>query len=202
MASREGYSPAGRIPQRARGHERREAVIDAACAILAEAGEEALTLHAAAQRASSSVGSMYHFFSDRQQLLRAVAERHRDALSEVATLARKIPAETWRTMPAAEAIAILFREPLAYFVAHPDALIVHHLQDAGPAQAFQSLLTRVMRARLGDEAGPAAAGTVYAVATGTLFYLPAMRETVLPHDAIDIEGVLTAYLERIERRPA
>jgi AcrR family transcriptional regulator len=199
MASREGYSPSGRIPQRARGRERREAVIDAACAILREAGEEALTLHAAAQRARSSIGSMYHFFADRDQLLRSVADRHRDAMMRVAAPSRKVPLEAWRSMTAAQVIAVLFHDPLVYFVAHPDALIVHHLQDTGPAEAFQGLLRRVMCARLGDAAGPAAAATLYAVSTGTLMYLRPMRATLLPADQVDIEGALVAYLERIER---
>ncbi|MBV9840582.1 MAG: TetR/AcrR family transcriptional regulator [Sphingomonadaceae bacterium] len=199
MATREGYSPSGRIPQRARGRERREAVIDAACAILTDAGEEALTLHAAALRANSSIGSMYHFFSDRDQLLRAVADRHRDALTRLAAPSRRLTLDAWRNMDAAQVIDVLFREPIDYFVAHPDALIVHHLQDTGPARSFQSLLLRIMRARLGAAEGERVAATLYAVSTGTLAYLRGMRETLLPHDSIDIGGALIAYLERIER---
>lgn len=173
-------------------------MIDAASAILAELGEESLSLHAVAQRTGSSVGSMYHFFADREQLLRAVADRHQEMMADINAPSRAIPPETWRTMPARELIRTLFDAPLEYLVAHPDALVVQRLSDAGPASEFRELLTRIMRARLGDVHGPRIAATLYAVSTGTLVHLHEMRRTRLLHENIDIPEVLTAWLRHVE----
>lgn len=198
MTSPAVYSPSGRIPQRAHGRQRREAMIDAASAILAELGEEGLTLHAVAQRAKSSVGSMYHFFSDKDQLLRAVADRHHEAMMRITAPNRDVASDQWRTMSATDLIGRLFKAPLTYLVAHPDALLVQHLQDADAAGAFHELLVEIMCERVGEKQGPRLASTLYAVSTGTLFHLRELRSTGLMPEGIDISGVLTAYLEHIE----
>jgi len=202
MSSRATYSPSGRIPQRTHGHLRREAMIDAASAILSEIGEDGLTLHAAAQRANSSVGSMYHFFSDRDQLLRAVADRHRTALCEITAPNHDIPPQDWQAMPADALIRRLFQAPLDYFAAHPDALVTEYLQDAGPSAAFQALLLRIMQSRYGEAQGTRLAATLYAVSTGTITHVCEMRKTGVMPETIDIPGVLIAYLERAERDAA
>lgn len=192
------YSPIGRMPQRALGRQRREAILDAASQILVEVGEEGLTLAAAAQRARTSVGSMYHFFADRQQLLRAVADRHRVALVNLTAPAREIRADIWRVMSPGEVVRTLFHDPLAYFVDHPDALVLHHLQDPQASVDFQILLLEVLTARNGPDRGPQIAATLYAVSTGTLFYLREMQSTCMADKDVDIEGVLIAFLQQAE----
>src|SRR5260363_107927 len=67
---------AARAPRQARGRERREQLLDAAAALIAESGLAAVSMHAAAQRAGASIGSAYHFFRDKDQMLDALAERH------------------------------------------------------------------------------------------------------------------------------
>ena len=202
MSTEPVYSQLGRMPQRVRGRERRDAIIDAACAILAENGEEALTLRAVAHRADTSIGSMYHFFSDREQLLHAVADRHREALEKITAPMWAIPSALWTSMNAADVIQALFHAPLAYYLANPDALVVHHRQDSGNTLDFQRLLLKIMRERLGASVGSGVAATLYAVSTGTLFFMREMQSTAMATDAISLEQVLIAFLEKAEDQPA
>lgn len=51
-------------------------ILDAAANILANEGSDHLTMNEVARRAGISPGSLYQFFSDRQQLLATLAERY------------------------------------------------------------------------------------------------------------------------------
>lgn len=66
-------------PVQARGARRLDALLDAAEAIIVEGGFESLTLTAVAERSGSSIGSLYRFFSKKEQLLEAIALRLGDA---------------------------------------------------------------------------------------------------------------------------
>jgi len=62
--------------RQARGLLRIGRILDAASGILATEGAEGLTMNEVARRAGISPGSLYQFFSDRQQLLATLAERY------------------------------------------------------------------------------------------------------------------------------
>lgn len=64
-----------RRPTQPRGARRVEAILDAACVLLAESGYDALTLTDVAERSGSAIGSLYRFFSNKDQLVDAVADR-------------------------------------------------------------------------------------------------------------------------------
>jgi AcrR family transcriptional regulator len=64
-----------RKPSQTRGERRVEAIVDAAAALLAEVGYEALTLTDVAERSGSAIGSLYQYFSNKDQLVDAVADR-------------------------------------------------------------------------------------------------------------------------------
>lgn len=53
-----------------------EAIIDATARVLSEEGLERLTTNRVAERAGVSVGSLYQYFGNRDELVMAVAERH------------------------------------------------------------------------------------------------------------------------------
>jgi AcrR family transcriptional regulator len=61
--------------RQARGLARIEAILDAAAAVVAESGPEALSMNEVARRAGISPGSLYQFFSDKRALLVALTER-------------------------------------------------------------------------------------------------------------------------------
>lgn len=65
-----------RRPKQERGEKRVEELLDAAAEVIAEVGVEATTTNAIADRADASVGSLYHFFPNKDAIIRALAARY------------------------------------------------------------------------------------------------------------------------------
>lgn len=65
-----------RRPTQLRGAVRVDRLLDACGELLDEVGYDALTTRAVAARAGSSIGSLYRFFGDKGQLVRAFGERN------------------------------------------------------------------------------------------------------------------------------
>ena len=63
------------VPQQERSHKRYQAILDAAAEVFAERGVEAATTQEIAERADTSIGSVYRFFADKQALFQAVVDR-------------------------------------------------------------------------------------------------------------------------------
>ncbi|MCU0650332.1 MAG: TetR/AcrR family transcriptional regulator [Gemmatimonadaceae bacterium] len=69
--------PAGqRAPSQDRGQRRVDSILDAASELFAEQGVDAVSVNAIAQRAGSSVGSLYHFFPNKDAIVEALAARY------------------------------------------------------------------------------------------------------------------------------
>ncbi|MDQ3031577.1 MAG: TetR/AcrR family transcriptional regulator [Myxococcota bacterium] len=64
-----------RVPVQARSRKRYDAILDAAAEVFAEGGFEVATVEAIAERAATSIGSVYQFFPNKVALFDAVAER-------------------------------------------------------------------------------------------------------------------------------
>ena len=69
-----------RTPKQERGQDRVDALLNAAAALLAEGGIEALTTNAVAARAETHIGSLYHFFPNKEAILQALSARYLDDL--------------------------------------------------------------------------------------------------------------------------
>ena len=69
-----------REPTQARSKERVARILDAAAALIDEAGLEAATTNAIAERAALPVGTIYQFFPNREAVLHALLGRQLDAL--------------------------------------------------------------------------------------------------------------------------
>jgi AcrR family transcriptional regulator len=189
-----------RAPRQARGRERREQLLDAAAAIIAESGIVAVSMHAAAQRAGASIGSVYHFFRDRDQMLAALAERHDAQLKPAfARVLQRGDAE-WAELSPADVIEQLIGWAIHYFARHPDAVATLDLRDNAVHAEFNDLINRVMRIRLGDALATSAATTFDAVCLGTLLLTreqdPASRDIVVAA----LPEMLTAYLVALEAK--
>lgn len=63
------------VPQQERSQRRYDAILDAGAAVFAERGVEAATMQEIAERAETSIGSVYRFFADKEALFRAVVDR-------------------------------------------------------------------------------------------------------------------------------
>ncbi len=75
-------------PQQRRSQERVERILDAAARLLEDRGVEALSTRAVAERAGVSIGSLYRFFADVDDVLEAVARRYVAGLRESLAAAR------------------------------------------------------------------------------------------------------------------
>ncbi len=66
-----------RLPQQHRGQKRVEQILDAAEALIAELGLEGVTTNSIAERAGSSMGSLYHFFpGGKDAVIEALGRRY------------------------------------------------------------------------------------------------------------------------------
>jgi AcrR family transcriptional regulator len=71
------------VRRQARGLARIAAILDAAEAVIAEAGYAAATTNAIAARAGMSPGSLYQFFRNKDEILDALVERYYEELGSV-----------------------------------------------------------------------------------------------------------------------
>jgi AcrR family transcriptional regulator len=91
-----------RAPQQGRSQERVKAILDAAAQLFAEVGYEAATTNAIAQRAETRIGSLYHFFPNKEAILRALAEEYLQDIRDFS--ARVFASEEAATIPLPEFI--------------------------------------------------------------------------------------------------
>jgi len=191
--------PTARSPQRSNGIKRREAILNAAAEIIMEHGIGGLTLHATANRAKSSIGSMYHIFSDKEELLDTLRERHRTSMNEMMAKVRTITEVEWQNMNASDVIDTLFGTPIRYYSEFPFALELHQLHEGQVIDTFMALVESVITLRLGVIQGPRVARMLYAISTGTLSFILDIQGTQRRPMVKDIPAVLEAYLAAEER---
>lgn len=67
--------PKRRVPRQERSRRRVEGLLDAAARLVVERGVEALTTRGIAEAAGAPVASLYQYFSDKEDVLLALAER-------------------------------------------------------------------------------------------------------------------------------
>ena len=86
-----------RVPTQERAKKRVEAILDAAAEIFVDVGYDSATVDAIAERAETSVGSIYQFFPNKQALFEALAERCIGRSKEIfgAVLTPKVLAAGW-----------------------------------------------------------------------------------------------------------
>ena len=76
-----------RIPRQARAAGTVEAILEGAAQVLEAGGMAVFTTNAVAERAGVSIGTLYQYFTDKQALLRAIAERElKETLTNVARI--------------------------------------------------------------------------------------------------------------------
>jgi AcrR family transcriptional regulator len=119
---------ARRQPQQERGERRVGAILDAAAEVIAEVGVEAATTNAIAERAGAAVGSLYHFFPNKEAIIRALAARYEAELREISRQAMPAAAQQLSTALMAEAII----EPLARFMERNPAYLPVFYATADP----------------------------------------------------------------------
>lgn len=78
-----GNKPSGaRLPRQERAQHKVELILEAAMRLLAKGGFAALTTNAVAETAGVSIGTLYQYFSNKEAILDALAEREMAQLSQ------------------------------------------------------------------------------------------------------------------------
>jgi AcrR family transcriptional regulator len=195
-----------REPLQARGRARIEAVLDATAELLVEKGLEGVTMHGAARRAQTPIGSMYHFFPDRDSLLTALWDRHIAAFGEMEDELAKTDTETWKALSAEAVIDRIMTPHIRYFEQHPDCLILMSVMphDDQKGKRKSDMLRRVLDARMpGVKPSERAlyVEMIRALAGGALAVKlrPALGDVQLAQRYLrEVKRALSAYLAAVE----
>lgn len=78
--SPESDARASRAPQQERGQRRVDQILDAAESVFSELGVDGASMQLIADRAGSSVGSLYHFFPNKDAVVDALGARYAEAI--------------------------------------------------------------------------------------------------------------------------
>ena len=114
-----GAPPVARhAPTQRRSQERLARIARAAGELCAQLGADAVTMEAIAERAETSIGSLYRFYPNRDALLEAVAERYVTDLHAVLD-GEEGAAESLAALPIGELVDAILEPFLAFHRAHP-----------------------------------------------------------------------------------
>jgi len=111
-----------RAPQQERGQRRVDQILDAAEAAFAELGVGDSTMQVIADRAGSSIGSLYHFFPNKEAIVEALGARYADAIR--ATNERAMPLELAH-LPAEQLFERIFDAQVEFIERTPAFNAVH-----------------------------------------------------------------------------
>lgn len=113
-----------RVPQQARGHDRRNCILDGCARLIVRSGRTALTMNLIAKESGAAIGSLYHFFPNKEAVLNALRLRHVQAISELMQDIRGISAEEWITCSTESMVQKLTMPLVTYLAANPDCLVI------------------------------------------------------------------------------
>jgi AcrR family transcriptional regulator len=146
-----------RNPSQARAVQTVEIILDAAAQILDRDGEKAATTNNVAERAGFSIGTLYQYFSNRDEILIALAEREQQRLAKrMATLIGQV--ELKKGLDSArDLIGALVRSIKGRRNAKRYFALLASLRDSGRRRALEDEFAEVLAEtwnRMGDDRGP------------------------------------------------
>lgn len=198
-----GLPAAPRRPQQERGQRRFDAILDATAGLVAEEGVSGVTMNAIAKRSSTTVGSLYHFFPDRDAVYLALLERHGERIGErFATL------ETldWSALTVEQSVTRFVDVVFSYILEFPDLMPLAawvdvvfpaHQRHEGPEELLLRVTGRMIAAHA-HGAAPAdrAAHTAMVMSAIEGAIARWQRERSQPPEVVqrELERMLVAYL--------
>ncbi|MBB4637455.1 TetR/AcrR family transcriptional regulator [Longimicrobium terrae] len=115
--------PGCRAPQRAPGHRRVDAILDAASSVIMTDGLEGLSMDAIVKRSGTSKSSLYHFFRDIGAVTEALLDRHALTLREL-NQERVSAVVEWERLTLEDAVDEFMEPMVGYATEHPDFLVL------------------------------------------------------------------------------
>jgi AcrR family transcriptional regulator len=191
-----------RPPTQARGLARVDTILNAAAGLITDDGLAGVTMHALARRSRTSIGSLYHFFPDRESVLDALRQRHLSATRDISQRLGSEPAEAWRKDSAGLVIERVVTPFVTYLRGHADYLqLMRERMSEEDGADFIHVIRRVLEARLPELESDQRDDYVlmlHLIASGVmnagLQVDPGRAEVYLR----EIPRAMTAYLETIE----
>ncbi|GAB4062176.1 TetR/AcrR family transcriptional regulator [Uliginosibacterium sediminicola] len=179
-----------------------DAILDAAAELVAVEGLAAVSMHSLARRARSSIGSLYHFFADREAVLNALRERHLLVMRQITQQLAQTPDALWQQYTAEAVILHLLSPYIAYIRAHADFLVlVNGRVPREDGADFVRTILHVLQLRLpalSSERAADYAAMLHAMAAGAMhvgFEIEPARAEVYMRE---IPRAMAAYLSQIE----
>jgi AcrR family transcriptional regulator len=196
-------TPKRRVPRQDRSRRRVEGLLDAAARLVVERGVDALTTRDIAEAAGAPVASLYQYFSDKEDVLLALAQRDMDEMDaqvgedlaqvEVLSVASLVRV----TMMAFVSVYHRRRAFVEIYLRGRTNLAVHRFGREHNARVAQMLRAYAVDAGLADpELSPVVAQL--AVEVGDRVFQLAYEEDADGDRELIEEGIalVTAYLER------
>lgn len=197
-----------RSPQQARGRERVSAILDACARMIVLGGAAQVTMHGIAREAGTSIGSLYHFFSDKQRVLEALGERHIESLAVITDELMAIEDSVWAAQNAEGVIARLILPVLQYTERHRDLVSLifpldgaDRLSNPDLRLRIEGIYMRVLQLRLPNATADAHQTYVLAMIGLPMGAFQIAQENSAVSRRILIEEIpraLTAYLKALE----
>jgi AcrR family transcriptional regulator len=184
-ASPENQANNRRIPTQERAKERARRIIDAASHVFAEVGFEAATMEGIAERAGTSIGSIYQFFPNKLALFHALARSYHEKVRVFFDLLL--------------GGALIERPWTEILDAGIDALVLFHEQEVGFRAVWVGLQVTPEVVAEGEAINREVATRIRAVLEAKLPGLPAKLRPVVATMMVEI---LTTMLIVSARRPA
>lgn len=192
-----------RLPTQPRGRARVDAILDATARIIAEQDLAALTMHGIARQASTSIGSLYHFFPNLASVLEALVARHETRIQRIKADLVAVPRETWQALSVADAVEQLISPYVEYARQYPDFFPLMHGRRSPANEAnFTEVLARVLAARLPELSAAAVdrhAAMLHAMASGTVHVAYLLEPEQMAFYMKEIPRAVAAYLADLER---
>jgi AcrR family transcriptional regulator len=137
-----------RKPCQARGQQRVEAILEAAGALVATEGSvSGLTMHKLAEAAQTSIGSLYHFFPDKDCVIAALEENHSLAFTRIVGDLALLPDAEWLPLNAQEVINRVFEPFFRYANAHQEVFHLDCGRDHKNEPTLRNLFDKILKLR-------------------------------------------------------
>lgn len=134
-----------RVPQQARGRERTNRILEGCARLIVRSGRAALTMNLIAKESGTAIGSLYHFFPNKEAVLGALRLRHVQAINDLMQVIRRVSAEEWITISTEEMVQKLTMPLVEYLATNPDCLVAADNENERERDGAPELVEDIVR---------------------------------------------------------
>lgn len=201
-----------RIPAQSRGELRVSLILDACARLLVRNSSSNFTMHGLAEEAKTSIGSLYHFFADKQAVLDALVMRHVEGGARILEKLTSIPDRKWVEWPPRTVMLELHSLNIKYVQENPEVRILWNEARFNTKQGsvvnfgLLELYERVLSLRMPGASRSEItkyAQALYRLPMGFLLWdVPGNDQNSWGVFSEEAPRALTAYLEAVEKEYA